>query len=71
MKSVTFALHNPNIGSRLWIEKEWAEGEILYARIRFVSSVALVPKAFSVTFSIPSVAFRCVYFRFCIAIPPV
>ena len=61
MKMVTFALHNPNVGSRLWIEKEWAEGEILYAKIRFVSSVALVPKAFSVTFSIPSVDMHSVW----------
>lgn len=61
MKQVTFALNNPNAGTRLWIEKEWAEGEILYAELRFVSAVAITPKAFSVTFSIPSVDMHSVW----------
>ena len=61
MNQVTFALNNPNAGTRLWREKEWAEGEILYAELRFVSTVAITPKAFSVTFSIPSVDMHSVW----------
>lgn len=48
-------LQNPNPKSRLWIEQQWAEGEVRYARLRLECEEAMTPEAFSVSFSIPSV----------------
>ena len=55
MKAPDFILNNPNEGSQLRIQRQWAEGEILYVQLQLQCREAMAPQAFSLSFSLPSV----------------